>query len=282
MSSAIPNNLPLQNLTSTYSSNNLTASLQFNSCLTGYPFTSTDTNWRTASMERRSAPTPINYSSSANGDLLYDSGAMKGIQIKQPFKDGSLENILRIVFPTTGLQQIKISFAVETDGAANSLIFDYWNGTNWVNTGISNPTTTIGVGYSLVEVNLNQVLLANNSAEFQFRIRFDGNNMFLSEGKRVQFNNIAIAAQQILAVQNVVDDLKFTAFPNPASSVVNVKSGETITHLELHNLYGQMVRTLSPNASVFKVEIQDLPQGIYLLKAKSNRQKEKIIKIIKN
>ena len=282
MSNAIPNNLPLQNLTSTYSSNNLTASLQFNSCLTGYPFTSTDTNWRTASMERRSAPTPLNYSSSANGDLLYDSGAMKGIQIKQPFKNGSLENILRIVFPTTGLQQIKISFAVETNGAANSLVFDYWNGTNWVNTGISNPITTIGVGYSLLEVNLNQVLLANNSAEFQFRIRFDGDNMFLSEGKRVQFNNIAIEAQQILAVQNVVDDLKFTAFPNPASTIVNVRSGETITNLELYNLYGQIVRTLSPNDSVFKVEIQDLPQGIYLLKAKSNGQKEKIIKIIKN
>jgi hypothetical protein len=43
-----------------------------------------------------------------------------------------------------------------------------------------------------------------------------------------------------------------------------------------------MVRTLSPNASVFKVEIQDLPQGIYLLKLKSEKQQEKMIKIIKN
>lgn len=282
MNSAIPNNLPLQNLTSTYSNNNLTATLQFDSCLTGYPFASTDVNWRTASMERRNAPTPINYSSSANGDLPYDSGAMKGIQIKQPFKNGSLENTLRIVFPTNALQQIKISFAVETDGAANLLIFDYWDGTSWVNTGISNPTTAIGVGYSLVEVNLSQVPLANNQSEFQFRIRFDGANMFLSEGKRVQFNNIAIEAQQILSTQNIIENLKFSAFPNPTSSVINVKSSETITNLELYNLYGQMVRKLSPNNATFKVEIQDLPTGIYLLKAKTEKQQEKTIKIIKN
>ena len=282
MNSTIPNNLPLQNLNATYSNNNLTASLQFNSCLAGYPFTLTDPNWRVAAMERKNAPTPLNYFSSANGDLPYDSGAMKGIQIKQPFKNGSLENVLRIVFSTTGLQQIKISFAVETDGAANALVFDYWDGTNWVNTGISNPTTAIGVGYSLVEVNLSQVLVANNQTGFQFRIRFDGSNMFLSEGKRVQFNNIAIEAQQILSVRNNDVDLKFTAYPNPASTFVNVKSSETITQLELYNLYGQIVRTLSPKTSTFKVDIQDLPQGIYLLKAKSEREKEKVIKIIKN
>jgi hypothetical protein len=195
MSSAIPNDLPMQSLNSTYSIVNNVATLQFNSCLVGYPFTSTHPNWSKASMERRNAPTPINYIASANNNLPYSTGTMRGIQIKQPFKNQTLENTLRLVFSTTNMQQINISFAVETDGAATTLLFDYWNGTNWVNTGITNPTASIGVGYSLVQINLGNVIAANNQSEFQFRIRFGGTNMFVTEGKRVQFNNIAIAAQ---------------------------------------------------------------------------------------
>jgi hypothetical protein len=207
---------------------------------------------------------------------------MKGIQIKQPFKSGNLENILRVVFPTLGLQQLKISFAVETDGAANALIFDYWDGSKWVNTGISNPTVAIGLGYSLVEVNLAQVAAANNQAEFQFRMRFAGDNMLLSTGLRVQFNNIAIQGQQILSVKDRSKDLSFIAFPNPTFSFINVQSNDEIREVELFNLTGQIIRRLRPNSFNFKVDMQDLPQGIYLLKAKSESKKEKVIKISKN
>lgn len=281
LTSAIPNNLPLQNLPSTYSSNNLNASLQFTSCLDGYPFTATDAKWLTASFERRNAPTPLNYFSIANNSLPYDSGTMKGIQIKQPFKSGNLENILRIVFPTIGLQKLKISFAVESDGAASALVFDYWDGSNWVDTGITNPTVPIGAGYSLVEVNLSQVTVANNQAEFQFRIRFAGDNLFLSAGQRVQFNNIAIQGQQNLSVKDRSKDLSFIAFPNPTFSVINVQSNDEIREVELFNLNGQLVRKLRPNSLNFKVDVQDLPQGIYILKAKTESKKEKAVKISK-
>jgi hypothetical protein len=282
MGTDIPNNLPLDRLTSSYSKNNLTAALQFSSCLTGYPFTSTDANWRAAAMERRNAPTPLNYSSAANNDLPYDTGVMRGIQIKQPFKNANLENILRLVFPTTNLQQIKISFAVETDGAANSLIFDYWDGSKWINTGISNPTETIGAGYKLVGIDLSQVLVANNQLQFQFRIRFGGDNMFLSEGKRVQFNNIAIEGQNTLSVQNFEDDTTFLAYPNPTMNELNVQSSEQIDKVELYNLQGQIVRALKPNSLNFKIDVINLPHGIYLLKATSGIKKEKFIKIVKN
>ena len=283
MGNDIPNNLPLESLTASYSKNNLNAALQFNSCLIGYPFTSTDVNWRAASMERRNAPTPLNYSSASNNGLPYDTGTMRGIQIKQPFKNGNLENVLRIVFPTTNLQQIKISFAVETDGAANLLIFDYWDGVKWTNTGISNPTATIGIGYKLVEIDLSQVLVANNQAQFQFRIRFDGDNMFLSEGKRVQFNNIAIEGQNTLSVQNFEKDINFLAYPNPTTSEINVQSKDQVNEVQLYNMQGQVVRASKPNSLNFKIDMLDLPQGIYLLKATSSEiKKEKFIKIVKN
>jgi len=281
MNTDIPNDTPLERLSSTYSSTSNSGSLEFDSSLTGYPFTDTDPKWRTASMERRNLPTPLNYSASANNNLPYDSGTMRGIQIKQPFRDGNLENTLRIVFPIAKLNQLNLSFAVESDGAASSLIMDYWNGSNWVTTGMSNPTAAIGEGYSIVERDLSEVVLANNQQEFQFRIRFDGENLFASEGKRVHINNIAVKGRQTLSLPNITKGLEFTAYPNPASTLVNMKSNESIEQLELYNLYGQMVRELKPNATSFSMDIYDLPQGIYLLSAKSDSQKTKVLKIIK-
>lgn len=280
--SAIPNDTPLQSLNATYASNNLTASLQYDSCLVGYPFTSTDSNWRKASMERKNSPTAVNYFEAGNGSLPYNSGAMKGIQIKQPFQDGTLQNTLRMVFPTTNLEQIKISFAVENDGAANGLVFDYWNGTEWSNVGIANPSVAIGTGYAAVQIDLSAVLLANNQASFHFRIRFTGDNMFLSEGNKVLFNNFAVEGQTVLSTPKLTKEMQFTAYPNPAQTVVHINSNEQISVVELYNLYGQRVLQMQPNSTSSSIDIQNLPVGIYLLKAISNNQKEKVVKIIKN
>ena len=197
-------------------------------------------------------------------------------------KNGNLENTLRLVFSTVNLQQIKISFAVETDGAATGLIFDYWDGSQWTNAGISNPTAAISAGYALISIDLGAVLLANNQPEFKFRIRFDGENLFLSEGKRVQFNNIAIEAQQNLSYSNPKDDgLKFTVYPNPASSLIQMLCNEQISQIDLYNLYGQRIVHLTPNTTSLAIDIQHLEPGIYLLKAKSESEKEKVVKIIK-
>lgn len=279
---AIPNNTPLQSLDATYASNNWSASLQFDSCLVGYPFTSTDLNWRKASMERKNSPTAVNYFEAGNGNIPYNSSAMKGIQIKQPFQDGTLQNTLRMVFPTTNWEQIKISFAVENDGAATGLVFDYWNGTQWSNAGIPNPAVAIGTGYAAVQIDLSAVAAANNQASFQFRIRFTGDNMFLSEGNEVLFNNFAVEGQTVLSTPNLTKNMQVTAFPNPAQTVVHINSNEPILALELYNLYGQRVLHLQPKTTSSSIDIQNLPAGMYLLKAISDNQKEKVVKIIKN
>ncbi|CAM4058449.1 CotH kinase family protein [Flavobacterium antarcticum] len=282
MDGSIPNNVPLSNLNSTYSANSLTASLLFDSCLSGYPFTSTHPNWRKASMERKNSPTAVNYFPTANDNLPYDSDAMKGIQIKQPFKFGTLENAIRLVFPTTDLEQIKISFAVENSGAASSLLFDYWSGSDWITTGIANPIAQITQEYQAIAIDLSSILEVNNQAQFQFRIRFDGDNMFLSEGNKVNFNNFAIEAQETLKIANPETNIKFTAYPNPVQTTLHIASNTELLSAELYNLYGQMVRKIQPNTTLTEIDVRGLPNGIYILKVKNTSQEEKAIKIIKN
>jgi len=89
MNSAIANNLPLETLTSTYKGGNTDGVIQYQSCLVGYPFVSTDVaHWRKASMERRNSPIELNYIPLANNNLPFATSDMKGLQIKEPLASG--------------------------------------------------------------------------------------------------------------------------------------------------------------------------------------------------
>ncbi|MFD0777681.1 CotH kinase family protein [Flavobacterium myungsuense] len=87
MNSTIANNLPLETLNTTYKTGTTDGVIQYQSCLEGYPFVSTDVaNWRKASMERRNSPTDINYIPLANNNLPFATSDMRGLQIKEPLQ----------------------------------------------------------------------------------------------------------------------------------------------------------------------------------------------------
>src|SRR5689334_7988634 len=53
-----------------------------------------------STMERIDSPTSLNYIQEVNGNLPFLSSNMKGIQIKQPFQSGSLQNTMIFNIPT--------------------------------------------------------------------------------------------------------------------------------------------------------------------------------------
>ncbi len=59
--------------------------LTYHSALEGYPFDEDHPSWRKASMERRNAPTPLNYRPGGNSGLSFSQSNMRALQIKQPF-----------------------------------------------------------------------------------------------------------------------------------------------------------------------------------------------------
>ena len=167
MDSNIPNDTPLTGLDATYASNELSATINYTSCLSGYPFTSDDPEWRTASLERKNSPTELNYVAEANNDIPYSADIMRGVQVKQPFRSGTLENYLEFVMPTTDLENIKFSFAVETNGAAESLLIDYWDGNAWSTDNLSNATESVPGDYEIMEFDFSNVSIANNNPDFR-------------------------------------------------------------------------------------------------------------------
>lgn len=284
MDNKIDNDVPLQQVQATYSSNNLAPQLSYTSCLAGYPFNDQHANWRKASMERRNAPTAVNYRPSANNDIPFADVNMRAIQIKQPFRNDTLENTITLTIPTTNLEKIKVSFAAETDGAAQQLLLDYWNGSKWDTAGMPQSTFNLQSSYELTQADFSGVTLADNNAAFKVRIRFNGENMQEDSGLRVHFNNIAVDG-----VINVVTALKpiaatrsnmLKAYPNPAQNDVMLESDDVMQTVTVMNLYGQVVQTIDAGSKSQYISLHNLAPSLYLVRVQWKNQ-EKIIRVVK-
>lgn len=191
---SLPNDTPLQQIEATF---DLTgeASIQFHSALAGYPFYSGHPSWRKASMERRNAPTEINYRSEANNGIPYAASNMRGLQIKQPFTGSGGENIMTFHVPSSDYQDLVFRFAAKDEGAAEYLLPEYSVAQDepvWIPLPAPGDTLSLSTVYQLFEINFQQLDLANNNPDFKIRIRFGGSNMSADLGKRVTFNNFSL------------------------------------------------------------------------------------------
>lgn len=205
MDNNLPNNIPLQSIQPTFSLLQ-DARIHYHSSLEGYPFEPGHPLWRKASMERRNLPTPLNYQPSANNDQAFGQVNMRGLQIKQPFRANSLENIIELDIPTTGFTDISLGFAAVDEGAADSLIIEYSTASgsdaSWMPVSEMNGGYPVGPGYQLYGWDLSAVPQVNNNPYFKVRIRFSGSNLTEDNGNRVTFNNFSVHARP-LAIHQV-------------------------------------------------------------------------------
>jgi uncharacterized repeat protein (TIGR02543 family) len=279
----ITNDTPLESLNSTYSRNDLIAKLDYNSSLSGYPFDANNASWRKASLERVNKPTAINYKSLANNDISFAPEMMNGLQMKQPFQSDGLENNFELDFSTVGYEDIKISLAINSDGAANTIIAEYWNGSNWDSSNLGNNSQSINSEYQLIEFDFSSVSMADENESFKVRFKFDGINMTEDTGKKVIFNNIAISAvdKDVLSAEEFFKEKEnIIIYPNPAKDKIKIFSNTDIQKVLVYNVFGKLVYKSSEKSSNLTVDVSNFSNGVYLVKAFSNNEiiTKKIIK----
>ncbi len=227
----MPNNTPLEIQDAFYS---LTsgAMIEYLSSLVGYPYDEHHQNWRKASMERRNAPTPINYRPEGNNQLLYHEVDMRGLQVRQPFRDQNRENTMILHLPSTGFSDLVLRFAAKDEGAAGNLIIDYQvdaNTGDWITTHLSQTRLPLKSTYQLYEVDFRHIQQVITNPDFRVRIRFDGDNMQADEGDRVTFNNISLDG-----VPSSMHTIKASAGANGTiypSGIIKAMEGEELEFL---------------------------------------------------
>jgi hypothetical protein len=200
---SIPNDQPLEYLDPSHSLAD-GAVLSFRSALEGYPFEEGNPWWRKASMERRNVPTPVNYKPAGNNMQEYNAGAMRGIQVKQPFRGDGGENALVFRLPATGFRDVVFRFAAMNEGAADALLVEYATGEMsglseetkgeeiWIPFEFPDVLFLLSDEFRLFEADFTGIEAVNDNPDFSIRIRFTGSDMESDEGNRVSFNNFSL------------------------------------------------------------------------------------------
>lgn len=186
----LANNTPLEAIEATISFGG-TGRIVFQSALADYPFHNGHEQWRSASMERRNRPTPINYLMSEP----FDESGMRGLQIRQPFVGDAGENTLIFELPTPDQSDVVFSFAAIDEGAAEGLVIDYSVNKDfpeWTTTGLTETLLPLSNEFQLYQVDFSGIAAVNNNPHFRVRIRFVGAEMTMDRGDRVTFNNFSV------------------------------------------------------------------------------------------
>jgi serine protease inhibitor len=76
------------------------------------------------------------------------------------------------------------------------------------------------------------------------------------------------------------DNLHFTYYPNPTSSVVNISYSKEITQVTLITMLGQVIMSEKTNSTQVQVDLSRLAEATYFIKVASD-DREKIIKVVK-
>jgi hypothetical protein len=212
----LPNNTPLDTIMPVFARTGKPF-LEFQSAFEGYPFDSEHENWRKASLERRNAPTEINYHTGANDDIPFEDSGMRGIQVKQPLEHQGRRSELIFHVPSTGYREPVFRFAAMDEGAAERLVINYsvsGGEPQWTSSGPDNTTIDLSDSYQLYEIDLFSVEEAENNPDLKIRIRFEGADMTADEGNRVTFSNFSLHGIP----------LNYNFFSKPAGSVNELSS----------------------------------------------------------
>lgn len=150
--------------------------------------------------------------------------------------------------------------------------------------------------------NTNKILdftLTDFSGNFSFTDLDTGNYIIYVDkyGKTTDNINVELTSKNpeqqdihIIIDENNITDIyynknrisnKILIYPNPINDILNIKSSEKILNIEIKNYLGQTVLYKQINNNYLKINIKDLPKGLYLLLIEQSEKKSITKKIIK-
>ncbi|KJD34255.1 hypothetical protein PK35_00025 [Tamlana nanhaiensis] len=107
-----------------------------------------------------------------------------------------------------------------------------------------------------------------------------GTNGSAIQGIQFTFTNAT------LSIVDVQTNVEVSTYPNPTTSVLNIKAGDFKTNSFMYSLYditGKQVKAGMVSDKTTQINVNNLPNATYILKVKNNKDHStKTFKIIKN
>lgn len=212
---------------------------------------------------------PRDIDANNNGSILnihFNQNSGKAARVRNP-SDGR-----SVVFdlPTTGYKDIKFAYAVQrtNDGQLNNSISYSIDGTNFIQTGLSQTSFGVNTEFTLVQVDFSSILAVNNNQNFKIKITFVGNTT--GENGNNRFDNVTLKGVANNLSTPSYAAASYQVFPNPFTNTVQVRSSEPMTELTVFDIVGKKIwQKTSVNNNEITIDLESLNTGVYLLKIKT-------------
>jgi hypothetical protein len=83
-------------------------------------------------------------------------------------------------------------------------------------------------------------------------------------------------------VAEVQGDQIWRVFPNPAGDVINIESNEIIESIKIFNVFGQLVQNEIVAQEFSTLDVNQLPEGLYIVQIEMKSSEIYTKKIMKN
>ena len=98
----------------------------------------------------------------------------------------------------------------------------------------------------------------------------DGNGYFLQLISTSLDNSLASSwtagNQETLSDDDFTRAVSLEVYPNPVANILNVRSKNEMSSLQLYDVLGNLIYTVDPKSSDFKIDFTSYSKGIYFLK----------------
>lgn len=143
-----------------------------------------------------------------------------------------------------------------------------------VNDGTSNGNGTIiesnqiPAFYSSTLTNYTEYTFTFNSGSNTNLVLYMFKNSRASGGPNnaVRLDNVSIMPTSTMSVSGF-EDINFKISPNPAKNNINLSANSNIERIEIYNITGQNIVNRTLNNSYSKINVSNLTNGVYLIKA---------------
>jgi alpha-tubulin suppressor-like RCC1 family protein len=86
-----------------------------------------------------------------------------------------------------------------------------------------------------------------------------------------------VTCTDALAVNDIASQNKVALYPNPAKDIVTLQSAKAISEVKIYSVTGSIVKYIS-KVSDNKINVSDLPAGVYIVKINDSAESVKLIK----
>lgn len=136
------------------------------------------------------------------------------------------------------------------------------------------PLTATG-NFSLTSTNTGGVI-------FQYGFTVTGPNIGIDPSFDGGYDTLgSVVAIPFVLGADDFEASQFSVYPNPSNNVWNIKGQENINEVQVHDVLGKRVMSLTPRSSEISIDASALPKGLYFAKLTTDLGSNSI-KLIKN